>query len=250
MATLAPPTAAVSQSAERKFYSRMALFMTAIIFVGFMSSFYLRGLVHYPRPNPSLPPHVMVHGLVFSSWLLIFVVQTQLVAVGRRDLHMLIGALSFVLALALVPLMYLTAVWQVARQNSPPFTDPLDWTIVPLAGIIPFAFMLWIGWTRRREAQWHKRAMLVAMLLIMQPGVGRIPIGPPSLVTHAIAGLLTLALFIPLFLWDRKTIGQAHPVTSLGASLMALSLIIQVGVLATNVWAPIAANLPGVATQL
>ena len=24
--------------------------------------------------------------------------------------------------------MYLTAVWQVARANQPPFTDPLNWT--------------------------------------------------------------------------------------------------------------------------
>ena len=246
MATLAAPTAAEAQSAERKFYSRMALFMTAVIFVGFMPSFYLRGMVHYPRPNPSLPPHVMVHGLVFSAWLLIFIVQTQLVAAGRRDLHMMLGALSFVIALALVPLMYLTAVWQVARQNAPPFTDPLDWTIVPLSGIIPFALMLWIGWTSRREAQWHKRAMLVAMLMIMQPGIGRFPIGPPSLLIHAIGGILTLALFIPLILWDRKTIGELHPVTSLGVSLTALVIIIQVGMLATNVWAPIAAHLPGV----
>ena len=246
MATIASPTAAAAQSAERKFYSRMALFMAAIIFAGFMPSFYLRGMVHYPRPNPSLPPHVMVHGLMFSAWLLIFVVQTQLVAAGRRDLHMLLGSLSFVFALALIPMMYLTAVWQVARQNSPPFTDPLNWTIIPLSGIIPFALMLWLGWNSRREAQWHKRAMLVAMLMIMQPGIGRLPIGPPSLLVHAIGCVLTVALFIPLILWDRKTIGGLHPVTSLGLALTALVMVIQVGVLATGIWAPVAALLPGV----
>ena len=248
MATLALPTAVQLEMAEHRFYSRMALLMTAVIFIGFMPSFYLRGMVHYPRPNPSLAPHVIVHGLVFSVWLLIFVAQTQLVAASRRDLHMILGSLSFVIALALVPLMYLTAVWQVGRQNAPPFTDPLDWTIVPLSGIIPFALMLWIGWTSRREAQWHKRAMLVAMLMIMQPGIGRFPIGPPSLLIHAVGAMLTLALFIPLILWDRKTIGELHPVTSLGLSLTALVMIIQVGVLATNVWAPVAAHLPGVAT--
>ena len=247
MATIAPPTAAADQSAERKFYSRMALFLTAVIFIGFMPSFYLRGMVHYPRPNPSLPPHVMVHGLVFSAWLLIFVVQTQLVAAGRRDLHMLLGSLSFLFALTLIPLMYLTAVWGVARANQPSFTDPLDWTIVPLSGIIPFGLMLWIGWTSRREAQWHKRAMLVAMLMIMQPGIGRFPIGPPSLLIHVVGCVLTVTLFIPLILWDRRTIGELHPVTSLGVSLTALTMIIQVGVLATNVWAPVAAHLPGVA---
>ena len=42
----------------------------------------------------------------------------------------------------MIPVMYLTAVWQVARANQPPFTDPLTWTIVPLAVIVPFAFMV------------------------------------------------------------------------------------------------------------
>ena len=233
-------------SRERKFYSRMAWLMLAIIFVGFMPSFYLRGLVHYPRPNPTLPPSVMLHGLTFTAWLLIFVAQTQFVAAGRRDLHIRLGQAAFVLGVALIPIMYTTAVWQVARANQNPFSDPLNWTIVPLSGIIPFAIMLWLGWTRRREAQWHKRAMLVAMLLIMQPGIGRIPLGPPMLAVHAVGGALTLALFIPLMVWDRRTTGQLHSVTKLGFALSALAIATQIAFLATGAWAPIAAHLPGV----
>lgn len=233
-------------SAERRFYSRMALFMVAVIFVGFAPSFYLRGLVHYPRPNPTLPPHVMVHGLVFSAWLLLFVMQTQLVAAGRREVHMRLGAASFVLAAALIPLMYLTAVWQVARSNQAPFTDPLNWTIVPLAGIIPTAIMLWLGWSRRREAQWHKRAMLCSALMIMEPGIGRIPLGPPMLAVHVVGMLLTLAMFIPLILWDRRTIGHWHPATRLGFGMLAGSMAFTTVMLATGAWAPIAAHLPGV----
>ena len=245
MATLAS-TPAERMSRERKFYSRMAFLMLAIIFVGFMPSFYLRGLVHYPRPNPTLPPAVMLHGLAFTAWLLIFVAQTQFVAAGRRDLHIQLGQAAFLLGVALIPIMYLTAVWQVARANQNPFTDPLNWTIVPLSGIIPFAIILWLGWTRRREAQWHKRAMLVAMLLIMQPGIGRLPLGPPGLLHHVGAGVLTLALFIPLMIWDRRTIGQLHPVTKLGFALEVMVFVAQTAFLATGSWAPIAAHLPGV----
>ena len=35
--------------------------------------------------------------------------------------------------LAIIPMMYLVAVWQAGRASQPPFTDPLNWTIVPLA---------------------------------------------------------------------------------------------------------------------
>ena len=245
MATLAIGTAA-RQSAERKFYSRMALFMVALVVAGFAPSFYLRGLVHYPRPNPTLPPHVLLHGLMLTAWLLIYVAQTQFVAAGRRDLHIRLGTAAMVFAVALVPMMYLTAVWQVARALSPPYTDPLTWTIVPLSVIIPFALMIGLGWQRRRQAQWHKRLMLGAGLMIMQPTLGRLPLAPPSLLQHLIPCALTVLLFVPLMLWDRKTLGSLHPATILGVSLTVLVMVVQMALLSTGFWPSIAAHLPGV----
>jgi cytochrome bd-type quinol oxidase subunit 2 len=233
------------QSAERKFYSRMALFMIALVFIGFAPSFYLRGYVNVPRPNPSLPPSVMAHGLLFSLWMLVFVAQTQLVAAGRRDLHMRLGKLSFVLALAILPLMYLVGVWQVARANSPPYTDPLNWSVVPLSAIPAYGIMLWVGWNRRREAQVHKRAMLSAALMLLHPAIGRIPM-PPMLATFALTGALSVATFIPLLVWDKRRLGHIHWVSRLGVSLAAATLLISLAFLATGTWAPIARLLPGV----
>src|SRR5689334_4947675 len=41
------------KASERKFYSRMALFLVFLVLLGFGPSFYLRGIVpSYPRPNP------------------------------------------------------------------------------------------------------------------------------------------------------------------------------------------------------
>jgi hypothetical protein len=177
--------------------------------------------------------------------MLVFVAQTQLVAAGRRDLHMKLGKLSFVLALAILPLMYVVGVWQVARANSPPFTDPLNWTVVPLSAIPAYGIMLWVGWTRRKEAQVHKRAMLGAALLLMHPAIGRIPM-PPMLATFALTGALSVATFIPLLVWDKRRLGHIHWVSRLGVSLAAATLVIQLIFLATGTWAPIARMLPGV----
>jgi hypothetical protein len=233
------------RSAERKFYSRMALFMVALVFIGFAPSFYLRGYVTVPRPNPTLPPSVMLHGLLFTLWMLVFVAQTQLVSAGRRDLHMKLGKLSFVLALAIIPLMYLVGVWQVARANQPPFTDPLNWSIVPLSGVPAYAIMLWIGWSHRKQAQVHKRAMLSAALMLMHPAIGRIPM-PPFLGFFALTGALSVATFIPLLVWDKRQLGHVHWVSKLGVSLAAAALLISLAFLATGTWAPIARHLPGV----
>lgn len=235
-------------STERKFFSRMALFLVAVVLLGFGPSFYLRGIVPaYPRPNPSLPLSVLVHGALFTAWMLVFVAQTQLVANRRVEEHMKLGKASMLLALAIIPMMYLASVWQVARANQPPFTDPLNWTAVPLAAIPAYALMVWTGWRRRRQAQWHKRAMLgAAILVVMGPAVGRLPIAPPTLGGFAFQMLVGLALFVPLAVWDRRSLGHVHPATWLGLAVGAASVVIPIALIATGSWAPIAARLPGV----
>ena len=239
---------AESLSAERKFYSRMALFLVVVVLLGFGPSFYLRGIVPpYPRPNPTLPPWVLLHGSLFTLWMLVFVAQTQLVTARRVDVHMKLGKASMVLALAIIPMMYLTSVWQVARANQPPFTDPLNWTAVPLAAIPAYAIMVWTGWRRRKQAQWHKRAMLgAAILVVMGPGVGRLPIAPPTLGGFIFQLSVGMLLFVPLLIWDRRSLGHIHPATWLAVSVGAVSVVVPVLLIASHSWAPIAQHLPGV----
>src|SRR6476659_149286 len=209
MATIAAPPVD-RKASERKFYSRMALFLVFLVLLGFGPSFYLRGVVPpYPRPNPTLPSTVIVHGSVVTLWMVAIVSQTQLIAARKHAVHMQLGKLVFLLAILMIPVMYLTAVWQVARANQPPFTDPLTWTIVPLAVIVPFAVLVWNGWSHRRESQWHKRAMLsAAIIVVMGPAIGRLPIAPPTRGGFTFILTLGLALFIPLFLRDRRTLGR------------------------------------------
>ena len=246
MATVASPTVD-AQTRERRFYSRMAILLIIVMLAGFAPSFFLRGIVYSPRPNPTLPPAVMLHGLLFTSWMLLVVAQTQLVRAGRRDIHMTLGTLTVLVAILLIPVMYLTAVWQVERANQPPFTDPLTWTIVPLAGIIPFAILIWQGWSRRLNAQWHKRLMLsAAILVIAGPGIGRLPIAPPTLGGMTFLLLLGLVLFVPLFVWDKRTQGRIHPATWLGFGLAAAAHVVPIIVFWTGAdWASVAARLPG-----
>jgi hypothetical protein len=242
-------SAADRKTSERKFYSRMALFLIFVVLLGFGPSFYLRGVVpSYPRPNPTLPPAVIFHGLVFSTWMLLIVAQTQLISARKHALHMTLGKAGMLFAILMIPVMYLTAVWQVARANQPPFTDPLTWTIVPLAVIIPFAIVVWNGWDKRRDVQTHKRLMLSAAIMVMMgPAIGRLPIAPPVLIGMTIQLLLGLALFIPMFVHDRRLHGVVHPATKFGFGMAAITVAIPLAVFWLNLpWAKVAAHLPGV----
>jgi hypothetical protein len=237
------------KASERKFYTRMALFLVFLVLLGFGPSFYLRGIVpSYPRPNPTLPPTVILHGSVFTLWMALIVTQTQLISARKHEIHMRLGKLTALLALLMIPVMYMTAVWQVARANQPPFTDPLTWTIVPLSVIIPFAIMVWNGWSKRRDAPWHKRSMMsAAILVVMGPSIGRLPIAPPTIVGFTFVFLLGLLLFVPMFVHDRKLLGHVHPATRLGFTMAVISVAIPLAVFWSGAdWAGIAAKLPGV----
>jgi cytochrome bd-type quinol oxidase subunit 2 len=248
MATIAAPPAD-RKASERKFYTRMALFLVFVVLLGFGPSFYLRGLVPpYPRPNPTLPPFVILHGTVFTLWMALIIAQTQLIAARKHEIHMRLGKAGMIFAIMMIPVMYLAAVWQVARANQAPFTDPLTWTIVPLATIIPFAVLVWNGWRNRRDVQTHKRLMLsAAILVVMGPSIGRLPLGPPILPVFTAQLLLGFLLFVPLILWDRKTVGHVHPATKFGIGMAALWIVFPLSVFWLDLpWASVAAHLPGV----
>jgi hypothetical protein len=232
-------------AAERRFYGGMALFMMALVLAGFAPSFYLRGIVHSPRPNPTLPPMVMVHGLVFSLWMILFWSQTVLIAANRRDLHIRMGQAGMVLAILMIPLMYLITIGQVARANQPPFATPLGWTAVPLAVIPVFTILVWQGWKQRKNAAAHKRLMLSAALIMMDPAIGRLPIVPPVPAGFAVLNTLSLLTFAPLFWWDLKTLGKLHWATKLGAGLFGSAMAIRLLLVVTPGYAALAAHLPG-----
>src|SRR3982751_2625380 len=91
------------KTSERKFYTRYAIGLVIVVLVGFGPSFYLRGIVpSYPRPNPTLPPAVIFHGLVFTAWMALIITQTQLIAARKHQVHMTLGKLGMLFAILMI----------------------------------------------------------------------------------------------------------------------------------------------------
>ena len=81
-------TGAVSFGARRLFFVLMASAVIVAVFVGFAPTFYLRGSFVQTRPMSVL---LHVHGIVFSAWVTLFLVQSLLIARGSRRLHQRLG---------------------------------------------------------------------------------------------------------------------------------------------------------------
>src|SRR3989475_13136382 len=94
-------------SAERRFFTGMALAILATVIVGFSRSFFLRPLFPgLPSPSEMI---FYVHGAVFAAWIVLLVVEASLVAGGRTALHRMIGALRAALAVAIAAVVALRA---------------------------------------------------------------------------------------------------------------------------------------------
>lgn len=185
------------------------------------------------------------------------VVQTQLIAARQHHVHVALGGAAMLFAFSLIPIMYLTAAWSVARASVPPH-DALASTIGPFSTMAAFAILVWQGWKHRKQAQWHKRLMLSAtIVIVMGPAFVRVlgrdvlrfvSVSPPvRLVEGGVAHILGLALFLPLFVWDRHSERRVHPATWLGFGIAVAVVTSELAVHWGGLdWASVAAKLPGV----
>jgi uncharacterized membrane protein YhaH (DUF805 family) len=220
--------------AERRFFLAMALAMLAVVFVGFARSFFLRPL--FPDwPSPS-EPIFYVHGTAFVAWIVLLVTQASLVAAGRTDLHRVIGPFGVVLAVLMVVLGTLGAL--IAARRPTGFIDvpvpPLQFLAIPFFDLILFASFVGLAVAKRRDAQSHKRWMLLATINLLAAAFARWPgvaDGGP-LWGFGLTDLFVVALAI----WDFRSLGRLHPVTLWGGLLIIISQPLRLMISGTQAW--------------
>ena len=124
--------------------------MAAVItvFAGFAPTYYLRS---YFTATP-LIPLLHLHGLVFTSWLVLFVAQTTLVAAHRTNIHRRLGVAGGVVAVLMILVGASTAVIRAKQGASPPGgPSPLAFLVVPLGDMLVFAVLVGAGFYFRRR---------------------------------------------------------------------------------------------------
>jgi uncharacterized membrane protein YozB (DUF420 family) len=229
---------------ERRFFTGIAVATLLTVLIGFSRSFFLRPLFpNWPSPSEGI---FYVHGAAFAAWIVLLVVQTSLVAGGRTSLHRTIGPLGAVLAATMVVLGTVAAL--TAAQRATGFVGipvpPLQFLAVPLFDMALFATFTALAIARRRDAQSHKRLMLLATVNLMTAAIARWPmigaLGPP-----AYFGLTDLFI-VALAVWDFRTRGRLHPVTLWGGLLILISQPLRLIVSGTAAWLAFAQFATGV----
>jgi hypothetical protein len=237
MATVALP--ATARRNDRLFYSGMALAAALTVLVGFAPSYYLRGYFGAPAVSPVLH----VHGLLFTGWIVLFVVQTALVAARRVALHRRLGVAGAGLAAAMVVMGVTAAIDAVHRGAAPVGVSPLSFLIIPLGDMALFAGFVGAAVWLRRRAEAHKRLMLLGTISILTAAVARWPgvlaLGPPAFF------LLTDLFILAGVIYDRRSRGRVHPVYIWGGLLIVVSQPLRLVLSGTEAWLAFARFITG-----
>ena len=215
-ATTATLMATPGRLSEGRFYVGMAVVAMLIVIAGFGP-----GLI-----EPSMrkgPPTIAVvmHGVVFTAWLLLFLSQTLLITKGRYAVHRRLGYFGAVLAVLMVVSGYFTAI-QMARRGydlsgdlvATP-DDAMTNLLFQLGDLLSFSILVTAAILYRRHAEAHKRLMLLATVGALMGAPLAHVIGHWPMLRNIEAPIILIPLVMLYFagaVHDRLSLGRIHPV--------------------------------------
>jgi hypothetical protein len=213
--------------------------VSALIFVGFARTYYLKFLFD----APPLRVEAQLHGLLATLWLVLHYTQARLIAAHRVDIHKRLGILTACVGGVLAMQALHLGIAGVAAGHAPPGRDPLQFLSVPIGTTMMFAGFLVAALLLRRKRDWHKRFMFFATLALIVPAVGRmdtflmVPLGLP----RAVLALYVTIAFVAWAWWDDwRKLHRIHPAYVWGGLILIASLPLRRAIGMTDWWRPIA----------
>jgi hypothetical protein len=144
---------------DRPFFFTMTVLLAVVVAIGFAPTYYLAG--GFLAPLPSRIVHI--HAVVFSAWMILLMVQTGLISAKQVAWHRKLGIAGFVLAIAMVVMVVLTAAGLAERVNGAPSMElVLGLLAVTFTDAFDFAVLAGFAYALRRDAAAHKRLIIIA----------------------------------------------------------------------------------------
>lgn len=238
------PSALTAGRYDRVFYSGIAIAMAVTVVAGFGPTYYFGALHSGPLATVSGGPITLLihtHGLLFTAWVLLFVVQTMLVAQHKVAVHRRLGIAGGVVAGLMVLAGTLTALKTAARGAAPTSPDPLSFLAIPLTDMVLFSSFVILALRQRKNREAHKRLMLLAYVSIIIAAVARLPgmlaLGPPAFFGIGLSFMLAGVVY------DWVTRRRVHPVYIWGGSALLLSVPLRLAISNTAAWKSVAAAI-------
>jgi hypothetical protein len=243
MATIASPAAARMKS-DRIFYTGAGLAVAATVLWGFAPSFYLSRWLAAPPTAPEIGLLLAAHGLVFSIWVALMMVQPLLIARRNIPVHRALGLFGVGVATLMVVLGNVAAIVAM-NVGFIGLGDPFVFYAVPFFAINAFAVTVWLAFRWRHFAETHKRLILLANCSLLGAAVARIPLAQAGAPFTFIFGPDLIIVAGMVFDW--RTRGRVHRVWLAGGGLVVASQILMIMVMGTSWWHAFAQSMAALA---
>ena len=195
---------------EHIFYSGIALAFVLCVFVGFSRTYYLKGL--FGTPHLSWLAHL--HGAIFTAWTVFFLCQVALVAAGRTDLHRRLGKAGAVLGAGVLMLGAVMTLHSVRAGYASGRPGMASLLINAFMNLLLFSVFIGAGLLFRRKKEIHKRLMVLAMLSLIIPAIGRI------FMLDSMTGWVIFAFSLTGVIYDIVVLRRVYLTNIVGALLI------------------------------
>jgi hypothetical protein len=237
-----------NRTAERLFFTGMAILLCAVVVVGFSHSFFMAGMLRAKLPNNL----VRFHAAVFTSWMIFYFIQSALISVRRVSWHRTVGTAAYCLAILMVPLGMITGLDELRRECV--FNAITGVAEVPqlsaiflaesLLGISLFGFVVFASWRARRNPATHKRLVLYATIGLASGALIRFPWAKMGISDGVEPAVLALGFLLLLVAgYDLFSMRRIHPATRWAGPLTFATSALTTPIANTELWQSFAAFL-------
>jgi len=221
---------------DRKFYTGIAMVMLFTALVGFSRTYFFGLISGHPKTITGRVPNATVHlhALLFMSWLVLFIVQTSLVATHHVKVHRRLGYFGVALAGAMIAVGGRTAVEAARLGAVPPGANPWTFMAVPFGDITTFAIFFFGAVFWRNNKDKHKRLMILASTCLMSAPLVRWP----GVLRVGVLAAYGLTLLFPIAgaVYDRWSRGRVHRMYCWGLALIGLGIPVRIVLLGSPAW--------------
>lgn len=155
-------------------------------------------------------PKFIIHGLIMFCWYGILVVQTNRIRKLNYKAHRRLGISGFIVA----SLVILSIAFLYIFNDTP-------WDKIPIFGkanrvYFPvFIALIATSYWKRDKPEWHKHAIIVAILLFLEPLLGRSG-GNLGVSPVLFATAVWFVMWLSLFIYDIVRLRRLHVMTYTG----------------------------------
>ena len=232
---------------DNNFFLLMMILTWAAIASGFgydMVKLSMQGKLHFPLI-------VHIHAVAYTGWLVLFTIQILLVRSKNLALHKKLGLVS----LGLIPLMLIFGVITVFIINRLQYGTPdsdLHFICVQFSNMLMFGCLAGVGLYLRKNYVVHKRLMLLATLVLTEPGFSRLIYRDGDFSSGygrfwAVEVLPQMILILAIGVYDLVTRKQLNKAYVWGVLFFVLVTTIEVVLYFNDTWFTLMKNMIGVA---